>query len=155
MERAFEKSLCFGTGIPFALLSIVISVPNAIVLTALYRNPLRCFRKTFSVVLVFMPAVDLYVGIVVCSSEAITRFLCAFGDKKITQEGDIARILGYIGVNSSILLVTAMSVDRFVAVVFPHFYLHKVKPRKLVLCNTSIVVFFIDFCLNPTDWNSN
>ena len=140
MERAFEKSLCLGTGIPFALLSII-SVPNAVVLMALYRNPLRCFRKTFSVVLVFMSAVDLYVGLVVSSSEAITRFLCAFGDRKIIQEGDIARLLGYIGVNSSILLVTAMSVDRFVSVVFPHFYLHKVKPRTVALCNTGIVIF--------------
>ena len=145
MERVFEKSLCLGTGIPFALLSTVISVPNAIVLIALYRNPLRCFRKTFSVVLMFMAAVDLYVGLVVCSSEAITRFLCALSDRQITQEGDIVRILGYIGINSSILLVTAMSVDRFVAVVFPHFYLNKVKPRRLALCNTSIVVFSLIF----------
>jgi len=72
MERVFEKSLCLGTGIPFALLSMVISVSNAIVLIALYRNPLRCYKKTFSVVLMFMAAVDLYVGLVVCSSEAIT-----------------------------------------------------------------------------------
>ena len=141
MGRAFEKSLCLGTGIPFGMLSIIISVPNAVVLIALYRNPLRCFRKTFSVFLMFMAAVDLYVGLVVCSSEAITRFVCAFGDRQITQEGETAKILGYIGVNSSILLVTAMSVDRFVAVVFPHFYLHGVKPRKLAFVNTSIVVF--------------
>ena len=80
-------------------------------------------------------------GLVVCFSEAMTRFLCAFGDRLVTQEGDIIRISGYIGINSSILLVTAMSVDHFVAVVFPHFYLHKVKPRQLALCNTSIVVF--------------
>ena len=141
MERAFEKSVCLGTSIPFGLLSIIISVPNAIMLLALYRNPLRCFRKTFSVFLVFMAAVDLYVGLVARSSEAIARFLCAFGDRQITQEGEIAKILGYIGVNSSILLVTAMSLDRFVAVVFLHFYLHTVKPRKLALGNTSIVVF--------------
>ena len=141
MEGAFEKYLCLGTGIPFGLLSLVISVPNAIVLIALYRNPLHCFRKTFSVFLVFMAAADLYVGLMVCTSEAITRFLCAFGDRQITQEGEVARLLGYVGVNSSILLVTAMSVDRFVAVVFPHFYLHKVTPMKLALCNTSIVVF--------------
>lgn len=145
MGRAFEKSLCLGTGIAFGLLSIIISVPNAIVLTALYRNPLRCFRKTFSVFLMFMAAVDLYVGLVVSSSEAITRFVCAIGDRQITQEGETAKILAYIGVNSSILLVTAMSVDRFVAVVFPHFYLHRVKPRKLALVNTSIVVFSLIF----------
>ena len=145
MERVFEKSLCLLTGIPFALLSIVNSVPNSIVLMVLYRNPLRCFRKTFSVVLMLLAAVDFYVGLVVCSSEAISRFLCALSDRQITQEGDIVRILGYIGINSSILLVTAMLVDRFVAVVFSHFYLHKVKPRKLALCNTSIVVFSLMF----------
>lgn len=135
------RNQCLGTGIPFELLSIIISVPNAIMLISLYRDPLRCFRKTFSVFLVFVAAVDLYVGLVVCSSEAIARFLCAFGDRQITQEGEIAKILGYIGVNSSILLVTAMSVDSFVAVVFPHFYLHTVKPRKLALGNKSIVFF--------------
>ena len=64
----------------------------------LYRNPLRCFRKAFSVFLVFICAVDLFIGIVVCSGETLTRFLCAFGDQRIPQGGDILRILGYIGV---------------------------------------------------------
>ena len=140
-SREFETSLCLGTAIPFLLLLFVISVPNTIILIVLYRNPLRCFRKTFSVFLVFIAAVDLYVGLVVCSGEATTRFMCAFGDRPFPQEGDITRLLGYIGVNSSILLVTAMSVDRFVSVVYPHFYLSKVKPRQLIFCNTTIVVF--------------
>ncbi|XP_078354387.1 uncharacterized protein LOC144638992, partial [Oculina patagonica] len=51
------------------------------------------------------------------------------------------KLLGYIGINSSILLVTARSVDRFVSVVYPHFYLQKVKPRKLILFNASILGF--------------
>ena len=72
-------------------------------------------------------AVDLFIAIVVCSGETLTRFLCAFGDQNIPQEGDILRILGYI--------------DRFVAVIFPHFYRRKIKPRTLVLCNAAIAVF--------------
>ena len=123
------------------LLSLVISFPNAIILIVLYKNPLRCFRKTFSVFLVFIAAVDLFVGIVVCPGEAVMRCLCAFEDENIPKDGDIVKVLGYIGVNSSILLVTAMSVDRFVSVVYPHFYPRKVKPRTLVLCNLFIVVF--------------
>ena len=141
MERNFEKSLCLGTGIPFLFLTILISVPNGFILIVLYRNPLRCFRKAFSVFFVFICAVDLFIGIVVCSGETLMRFLCAFGDQTIPKEGDILRILGYIGVNSSILLATAMSVDRFVAVIFPHFYRRKIKPRTLVICNAAIVVF--------------
>ena len=50
-------------------------------------------------------------------------------------------VLSYMGVNTSILLVTALSVDRFIAVVYPHFYLRKVQPRKLVFCNAIICVF--------------
>ena len=69
------------------------------------------------------------------------RFLCALSHQNIPQDGDIVRILGYIGINSSILLVTAMSIDCFVAVVFPHFYRRKVQPKTLVLCNMGIVVF--------------
>ena len=141
MERNFEKSLCLGTGISFLFLLSLISVPNGFILIVLYRNPLRCFRKAFSVFLVFICAVDLFIGIVVCSGETLMRYICAFGDQNIPQEGDILRILGYVGVNSSILLATAMSVDRFVAVIFPHFYRRKIKPRTLVLCNAVIVVF--------------
>ena len=140
MERDFQKSVCLGTGISFLFLLCLISVPNGFILIVLYRNPLRCFKKAFSLFLVFICAVDLFIGIVVCSGETLMRFLCAFGDQNIPQEGDILRILGYIGVNSSILLATAMSVDRFVAVIFPHFYRRKIKPRTLVLCNAAIVV---------------
>ena len=147
MEHNFEKSLCLGTGIPFLFLLFLISVPNGALLIVLYRNPLRCFRKAFSVFLVFICAVDLFIGIVVCSGETLMRFLCAFGNHNVPQEGDILRILGYIGVNSSILLVTAMSVDRFVAVIFPHLYRRKIKPRTLVLCNAAIVVFSSIFAL--------
>ena len=69
------------------------------------------------------------------------RFLCALSHQNIPQEGNMVTILGYIGINSSILLVTAMSIDRFVAVVFPHFYRCKVQPKALVLSNIGIVVF--------------
>ena len=69
------------------------------------------------------------------------RFLCALSHQNIPQEGDTVLILEYIGINSSILIVTAMSIDRFVAVVFPHFYRSQVQPKTLVLCNLGIVVF--------------
>ena len=91
MKRDFEKS----TGISFLFLLCLISVPNIFILIVLYRNPLRCFRKAFSVFLVFICAVDLFIGIVVCSGETLMRFLCAFGDQRIPQEGDIPRIMGY------------------------------------------------------------
>ena len=147
MERDFEKSLCLGTGISFLFLLFLTSVPNGFILTVLYRNPLRCFRKAFSVFWVFICAVDLFIGIVVCSGETLMRFLCAFDDQRIPQEGDILRILGYIGLNSSILLVTAMSIDRFVAVIFPHFYRRKIEPRTLKMCNAAIVMFSSIFAL--------
>ncbi|XP_078350766.1 uncharacterized protein LOC144635546 [Oculina patagonica] len=140
-EGGLEKSLCQGTAIPFLFMLLFITIPNGFILTALYKNPLRCFRKPFSGYLVFIAGVDFFVGSFVCSGEAVMRLLCAFGDGQLPQDGDIVRILGYIGVNSSILLVTAMSVDRFVAVVYPHFYLNKVTPRKVFICNSIIIVF--------------
>ena len=122
-------------------LILLISVPNCFVLIVLYRNPLRCFRKPFSVFLVFIAAVDLFNGVVVCCGGAVTRLLCAFGVGNFPQEGETMMILGYMGVNSSILLVTAMSVDPFIAVVYPHFYLRKVQPQKLAFSNAIICVF--------------
>ena len=141
MDREFEKSLCLSTGITFMMLSILISIPNSFVLIALYRNPVRCFRRSFTVFLVFIAAVDLFAGSAVCAGEAVMRFLCAFGNETLPRNGDFVKLLGYIGVNSSILLVTAMAVDRYISVVFPHFYLRKVKSRNLVLCNATIIGF--------------
>ena len=129
------------------LLSFLIAVPNGIILCALYRNPLRCFRKTFSVFLAFISGVDFFIGTVVCIGETTIRYLCAFGDYGIPKEGDIFLIVEYAAINSSILLVTAMSVDRFTAVVFPHFYLRKNSPRKLVYFNLVVIIFSIAFAL--------
>jgi len=144
MDRDFERLLCFGSGIPFAFLTVLISVPNIIILIVFYRNPLRCFRKPFSVFLVFVAVLDLFNGIVVSFGETVMRFLCAFGDESVPRDGDNIKILGYIGVNSSIILVTAMSVDRFLAVTFPHFHLRTVSPRKVVYV-TSQSSFFQRF----------
>ena len=141
MNLDFEKSLCLGSGIAFGFLLIFISVSNGFIMIVLYKNPLRCFRKSFSMFLVFIAAVDLFIGTVVCSGEAVIRLLCAFGDGEITQDGDVVRVLGYFGINSSILLATAMSVDRLIAIGWPYFYRHKITPRNVVLFNTFICVF--------------
>ena len=105
------------------------------------KNPFHCFRRPFSIFLKFIPAVDFFTGIIVCSGQALTRLLCAFSDGSIPREGDVVRIFAYTAINSSILLVTAMSVDRFTAVVFPLFYLRKVKQRSLVFISTGLVIF--------------
>lgn len=153
MNRDFEKALCLGSGIVFAFLFLFISVSNGFIMVVLYRNPLRCFRKPFSMFLVFITAVDLFIGTVVCSGEAVMRLLCAFGDGQIPQEGDVVTILGYFGINSSVLLATAMSVDRLIATVWPHFYRRKISPRNVVLF--SYLCLFLDFCLTSICWSFN
>ena len=141
MERNFEEKLCLGGGIAHLILLIMISLPNGFVLFVLLKNPLRFPRKSFTVFLTFICATDLFVGLVVCSGEALMRFFCAFGGRGSPQEGDVPRVLSYIGINSSVLLVTAMSVDRFIAVVFPHTYRQKSKPKTVVVVNLCIVIF--------------
>ena len=141
MERSLEKQLCLGSGIAYLILLFMISLPNGFVLFVLVKNPLRCPRRGFSVFLAFICAMDLFVGLVASSGEALTRFLCVFGDRGLPQEGDVIRVVAYIGVNSSILLVTAMSIDRFIAVVFSHTYRQKLKPKTVVVVNICIVIF--------------
>ena len=147
MERYFEKQVCLGSGIAYVILLFMISVPNGFVLFVLLKNPLRCPRRSFSVFIAFICATDLFLGLVVSSGKVLTRFLCAFGDRGLPQEGDVMEVLSYIGVNSSILLVTALSIDRFIAVVFPHTYRQKSKPKTVVVVNLCIVIFSSIFAL--------
>ena len=141
MDQGSERSLCLSSGIPFASLFFIIGLPNAFVLFVLYKDPLHCFRKAFTVFLFFIAIVNVFNGVIVCSGETVVRFLCAFGSWRIPKEGDIITVLEYIGINSSILLMTAMSIDRLVAIAYPHFYLGKIKPRRLVLFNAAICLF--------------
>ena len=92
MVNHFEKQICLGTGISFLFLSLLIMVPNGIVLVALYKNPLHCFRRPFSIFLKFIPAVDFLTGIIVCSGQALTRLLCAFSDGSIPREAFFATL---------------------------------------------------------------
>ena len=141
MERNFEKQLCLGSGIAFLILLFMISLPNGFVLFVLLKNPLRYPRRGFSVFFIFVCAMDLFVGLVVSTGEVLTRFFCAFGDRRLPQEGDVVVVLSYTGINSSILLVTAMSIDRFIAVVFPNTYRQKLRPKTVVVVNLCIVIY--------------
>ena len=81
MERYFAKQVCLGSGIAYVILLFMISVPNGFVLFVLLKNPLRFPRRSFIVFLAFICATDLFVGLVVSFGEALTRFVCAFGDR--------------------------------------------------------------------------
>ena len=81
MERSLEKQLCLGSGIAYLIFPFMISLPNGFVLFVLVKNPLRFPRRGFPVFLAFICAMDLFVGLVVSPGEALTRFLCAFGDR--------------------------------------------------------------------------
>ena len=108
----------------------------------LQKSPsLLQIRRPFSIFFKFIPAVDFFTGIIVCSGQALTRLLCAFSDGSIPREGDIVRIFAYTAINSSILLVTAMSVDRFTALVFALLFLRKVKQRSLVFISAGLLIF--------------
>lgn len=143
MEPHFEKQVCLGSGILFLFLLVLISLPNGVILVVLYRNSLRCFGRAFSTFLGFTCATDLFVGLVVCFAEALMRLLCAFGTERIPREGSIVSILECFGISCSIMLVTAMSIDRFIAVAFPHKYRQKSKPKKVIIISTIIILFSI------------
>ena len=147
MERSLERQVCLGSGIVYLILLFMTSLPNGFVLFVVAKNPLRWPRRGFSVFLLFICAMDLFVGLVVSSGKALTHFLCAFRDRGLPQEGHVMRVVAYIGINSSILLVTAMSIDRFIAVMFPNTYRQKLKPKTVVVVNICLVIFSFIFAL--------
>ena len=138
-----RKAVYISTGVLYLIASLLTTVVNGLLLFAIYKDPYKCFRKPFTVLLAGLAVTDFLVGCLTDCMWAIDEFYCA-QDK--CKESDFQGFESYYAFEnfmdsfidgSSKILILALAADRFIAVAFPLYYRSSVRLTRAlagVLC---------------------
>lgn len=128
----FRRATCISTGVISLFLAIFTSAGNGFLLYVLYKDPLKVLRRPVTVFIGALAVVDFLSGAFSDFAFAAHEFECAMGTNNHPGAiGNFSGIAYFFTVNSALLLVAALSVERLIAVAFPHYYRNYVTKRKI------------------------
>lgn len=136
--------LSFSTASCTALIFIVASVGNFLVVLAVFLNPNKDLRSPFNCFIANLSFADLVVGLV--SAPIATAYHIFEGLGKANEQFRLVlHITFFIPCSASLLSLTALALDRYVAITYPLIYRAKLNPiRALVV---SVVVWIASIAL--------
>ena len=148
MDEEAEKTGCICSAVLALLLILPISTVNGFLLLVLYRDPLRCMRKPVHVFIASLAISDFMTGILSDTSIAVRELACYGGDIRHPGAiGDFTGITYFFTVGSATLLISALSIERFLAVVFPFFHRVRVTSKKAMICSAVIFTHAFVFAM--------
>ena len=137
--------LSFTTATLSILSGVVASIGNFLVVLAVFLNPNRDLRSPFHFFVVSLGFADLVVGLLTCPLTAI--FHIAEGMKRANQQLRVwMHISFFISCTASLLSLTALTLDRYVAITYPLHYRAKLSPFRAFV--VSVVVWIIAVLLS-------
>ncbi|XP_032237938.2 cannabinoid receptor 1-like [Nematostella vectensis] len=148
VSSSFKRVTCISSGVISLFLSFITVICNGGLLYMLYKDPLRCLRKPVTVFIASLAIVDFLTGLISDVSFAVHEFECVMGAGNPPGAiGNFSGISYFFTVNSALLLVAALSIERLIAVVFPHFYRRSVTSKRIVMLVAGIYIFSLLFAL--------
>ena len=148
MDEEAEQTGCIWSAILALLLILPISTSNGFLLLVLYRDPLKCMRKPVHVFIASLAISDFMTGILSGTSIAVRELACYGGDIRHPGAiGDFAGISYFFTVSSATLLISALSIERFLAVAFPFFHRVRVTSKKAMICSAVIFTHAFVFAM--------
>ena len=136
--------VCSTVGALYLLASIITLTMNGLLLFVIFRDPLKCFRRPFAVLITGLATTDFLVGAIGDTTSAKNEFYCV---KNEDGETYFDWIMDYFIDNSATVLVMALSVDRLIAVAFPIYYRCSVKKTHSAITVLIIWVYCLAFSL--------
>ena len=139
----------FVSGILLSLLSPITVASNALLLTAIYKDPFKCFRSPVTLFIVSLAVVDFLTGLIVEPCFAIFYLACYVQNsflpgKRFTFLLQSGAFLSTILLSSSFLLVLAMTTTQYIAITYPHKYKTLFTKRRVLV---SVMCFFVYFTI--------
>ncbi|XP_068683387.1 adenosine receptor A2b-like [Montipora foliosa] len=111
-----------ASAIVLCILSPITAIPNALLLTAIYRGPLRCFRTPMTYLIAGLAVADLLTGIFV-EPMFVSYYFADFRNKASLSYQlmySIGGIISGVTIGESYFIVLALSVCQYIAVRYPH-----------------------------------
>jgi len=136
--------VCSTVGALYLLASIITLTINGLLLFVIFKDPLKCFRRPFAVLITGLATTDFLVGAIGDTTSAKNEFYCV---KNEDGEAYFDWIMDYFIDNSATVLVVALSVDRLMAVAFPIYYRCSVKNTHSAIAVLVIWVYCLAFSL--------
>lgn len=136
--------VCSTFGALYLLASIITLTINGLLLFVIFRDPLKCFRRPFAVLITGLATTDSLVGAIGDTTSAKNEFYCV---KNEDGETYFDWIMDYFIDNSATVIVLALSVDRLIAVAFPIYYRCTVKKTHSAVTVLAIWVYCLAFSL--------
>ena len=131
-------SLSFFTTAVSTILIFFTVPPNFLICWAVCRERRKLLRNAFNCLVVNLAFADLVVGLIVLTISAYVHLLEALTTHPVLFVLPVVHVAYFICCTASTLSLTAMAVDRYIAVVYPVAYRNKITPRRAVFVSTCI-----------------
>lgn len=141
-----------ASAIILCILSPVTVISNGLLLTAIYKDPLRCFRTPMTFFIAGLAVADFLIGLTVEPFFA-TYFFAVFANVREKPSESfrlihrIGGIISTVAISLSFFVVLALSVCQYIAVTYPHQF-KDIVSRNRVLCFLTVsCVYITSFCM--------
>ena len=134
----FQRVLSLSIGIFLLLTSLGSIVANTLLLSAIYCDPLKCFRTVPIVFIANLALADLLTGLIVDPLYA-THAFGIFQNEEYTMTLTVGDYNSYITVNNAIVTVVILLIDRSVAIKKPFMY------RRLMTLKTAVIIVAVSW----------
>ncbi|XP_031552143.1 melanocyte-stimulating hormone receptor-like [Actinia tenebrosa] len=138
--ETFRQATCISTGVISLFLAIFTSAGNGFLLYVLHKDPLKVLRRPVTVFIGALAVVDFLTGAFSDFAFAAHEFDCAMGANNYPGAiGNFSGIAYFFTVNSALLLVAALSVERLIAVAFPHYYYRNYVTKRKIFIVVAVI----------------
>lgn len=137
--------LSFSTASCSVLITIVASVGNFLVVLAVFLNPNKDLRSPFNYFVANLSFADLIVGLITGPLGSVHHVLEGLGTVNQRLKGTL-HISYFISCTASLLSLTALALDRYIAITYPLVYRTKLNPFRAFV--VSVVVWIVSILLS-------
>ena len=136
--------ICSTVGALYLTASIITVTINGLLLFVIFKDPLKCFRRPFAVLITGLATTDFLVGAIRDTTSAKNEFYCVRNED---GETSFDYVMDYFIDNSATVLVVALSVDRLFAVGFPIFYRYSINTTHAAIVVAAVWIYCLSFSL--------
>lgn len=146
----YTRILAISSACCLSVLSIVTTTSNILLLIAIWKDPLKCFKSSAKYFIVGLSIADLITGITTEPFFAAYYFIQFF--KKtlhpspfVTLLYNIGGIISSVALKYSFLVVLALSWSQHTAISFPHHYRKFITPRNIIIFMVCAFMYLVLF----------